>query len=181
MTGSPIFTDGLLAVREAIASGRSATLEEALSATALFEPLVLGFIARPQAGSVPAMLVKVAEYYEQDVEALLAAIPAVVQTIVTLGLAPSSAPSSTSSTFRSPPSPVQSTRRLPVIDTAAARRLEAQRGFTLIELMVVVSIIALIATIIIPNFIHARQEAQVATSEANLKQIADLARTILCR
>ena len=38
--------------------------------------------------------------------------------------------------------------------------------------MVVVSIIALIATIIIPNFIHARQEAQVATSEANLKQIA---------
>jgi general secretion pathway protein G len=50
--------------------------------------------------------------------------------------------------------------------------LRDQRGFTLIELMVVVSIIALIATIIIPNFIHARQEAQVATSEANLKQIA---------
>ena len=57
-------------------------------------------------------------------------------------------------------------------DTLALKRLEDQRGFTLIELMVVVSIIALIATIIIPNFIHARQEAQVATSEANLKQIA---------
>ncbi len=57
-------------------------------------------------------------------------------------------------------------------DSRAAVRMEEQRGFTLIELMVVVSIIALIATIIIPNFIHARQEAQVATSEANLKQIA---------
>ncbi len=57
-------------------------------------------------------------------------------------------------------------------ETLSAARYDAQRGFTLIELMVVVSIIALIATIIIPNFIHARQEAQVATSEANLKQIA---------
>jgi general secretion pathway protein G len=54
----------------------------------------------------------------------------------------------------------------------ATNQYAAERGFTLVELMVVVAIIALIATIIIPNFVHARQEAQVATSEANLKQIA---------
>jgi type II secretory pathway component PulF len=32
------------------------------------------------------MLTKVAQYYEDDVEALLSAVPAVVQTAVTLGL-----------------------------------------------------------------------------------------------
>lgn len=48
----------------------------------------------------------------------------------------------------------------------------SQDGFTLVELMIVVAIIALIATIIIPNFIHARQQAAVSTSEGNLKQIA---------
>jgi type II secretory pathway component PulF len=32
------------------------------------------------------MLVKIAEYYEDDVETLLTAIPAFVQTVVTLGL-----------------------------------------------------------------------------------------------
>jgi type II secretory pathway component PulF len=32
------------------------------------------------------MLVKVAEYYEEDVESILSSLPAIVQTIVTLGL-----------------------------------------------------------------------------------------------
>jgi prepilin-type N-terminal cleavage/methylation domain-containing protein len=46
------------------------------------------------------------------------------------------------------------------------------RGFTLIELMIVISIIAVLAAILIPNFLHARAESQTAACEANERQIA---------
>ena len=46
------------------------------------------------------------------------------------------------------------------------------RGFTLIELMIVIAIIAILAAILIPNFLHARSEAQTAGCEGNEKQIA---------
>jgi len=56
--------------------------------------------------------------------------------------------------------------------TAAPTARESERGFTLVELMVVVAIIAVIAGIIVPNYVHARRQATVANSQANLKQIA---------
>jgi len=48
---------------------------------------------------------------------------------------------------------------------------QSERGFTLVELMVVVAIIALIAGLIIPNYVHARRQATVSGSQANMKQI----------
>lgn len=48
----------------------------------------------------------------------------------------------------------------------------SERGFTLVELMVVVAIVALLASIVIPNYVHSRAQAAVAQSEANMKQIA---------
>lgn len=84
---SPIYAAAIETARERIAGGVSASLEEALAATAQFPPLVLGFVrVGGSAGNIPAMLVKIAEYYEEDVESLLSALPTVIQTAVTLGL-----------------------------------------------------------------------------------------------
>ena len=44
-------------------------------------------------------------------------------------------------------------------------------GFTLVEIMIVVAIIALLAAIAIPNFVKARASSQRAACIANLKQI----------
>ncbi|MGD0969374.1 MAG: prepilin-type N-terminal cleavage/methylation domain-containing protein [Candidatus Aquilonibacter sp.] len=45
-------------------------------------------------------------------------------------------------------------------------------GFTLIEMMIVVAIIAILVAILVPNFMRARAQAQTAACEANLKEIA---------
>jgi prepilin-type N-terminal cleavage/methylation domain-containing protein len=47
-----------------------------------------------------------------------------------------------------------------------------QGGFTLIELLIVVAVIAILAAILIPNFMHARSEAQSVACERNERHIA---------
>ena len=47
-----------------------------------------------------------------------------------------------------------------------------RRGFTLVEIMIVVAIIGLLATIAIPNFVKARNTAQASACINNMKQIA---------
>jgi prepilin-type N-terminal cleavage/methylation domain-containing protein len=46
-----------------------------------------------------------------------------------------------------------------------------KRGFTLIEIMIVVAIIGLLAAIAIPNFVHARSTSQQNACINNLRQI----------
>jgi type IV pilus assembly protein PilC len=84
---SPVFASALEKARERLVGGASASLEEAFAASDAFEPLLIGFVrVGAQAGTIPQMLVKVAEYYEDDVEMIVSAVPALVQTSVTIAL-----------------------------------------------------------------------------------------------
>lgn len=50
-------------------------------------------------------------------------------------------------------------------------RIRKQKGFTLVEIMIVVLIIGILMAIAVPNFINARTQSQSKTCVANLRQI----------
>ncbi len=51
------------------------------------------------------------------------------------------------------------------------RRKLGQRGFTLIELLIVVAIIAILAAILIPNFLRSRGQSRVAATKGTLRNV----------
>ncbi|MDD2601128.1 MAG: prepilin-type N-terminal cleavage/methylation domain-containing protein [Kiritimatiellae bacterium] len=55
----------------------------------------------------------------------------------------------------------------------------SRKGFTLVEIMIVVAIIGILAAIAIPNFLKSRQESQMKACIANLKQIEGAQEQIL--
>ncbi|MDO8586699.1 MAG: prepilin-type N-terminal cleavage/methylation domain-containing protein [Armatimonadota bacterium] len=49
--------------------------------------------------------------------------------------------------------------------------LRAKKGFTLVEIMIVVLIIAILLAIAVPNFLASRERSRATTCQANMRQM----------
>jgi len=50
--------------------------------------------------------------------------------------------------------------------------MRKRKGFTLIELMIVIAIIAILAAVLVPNFMRAREASRLTACKSNLKNIS---------
>ncbi len=84
-SGSKIVEDAVTKAIEDVENGR--TIHEALDEPKIFPPMVISMIAiGEEAGSLPTMLDKVAEFYEEDVEAIAKNLGSVLEPIMLVGL-----------------------------------------------------------------------------------------------
>jgi len=58
---------------------------------------------------------------------------------------------------------------------------QMKKGFTLVEIMIVVAIIAILAAVAIPNFIRYRNDSRTAACIANMKQLQTAAESYLTK
>jgi len=64
-----------------------------------------------------------------------------------------------------------SQRVIPCLNRWATRSALAQRGFTILEVLVVLSVIALLASLLLPGLAQAREQAKAVICGSNIKQI----------
>ncbi len=84
-SGSKLVENAVTTAISEVENGR--TIHEALDDTKMFPPMVISMIAiGEEAGSLPTMLDKVAEFYEEDVEAIAKNLGSVLEPIMLVGL-----------------------------------------------------------------------------------------------
>ena len=72
----------------------------------------------------------------------------------------------------------QSSRILNTVCERNRTAMRCCRGFTLIEVMLVIGIVAILAGILIPSFVHSRAEAHLRACENNMKTMATALETM---